>query len=59
MANKTRKASDSFVRKVWAAKAGVEDRLGAVAKRIGYSRVGTARFLYRLGLLNTKTAKSR
>jgi hypothetical protein len=59
MSNKTRKASDSFVRKAWAAKAGVEDRLGAVAKRIGYSRIGTARFLQRLGLINTATGRSR
>ncbi len=55
MANKTRKASDQAVRNAWA-KYGTISR---VAQRIGYSVVGAARRLYKLGLVNTKTARSK
>jgi hypothetical protein len=50
MANKKRHASPERVTKLWSQLKSVTK----VARRIGYSWVGTARFLNRLGLIKSK-----
>jgi hypothetical protein len=48
-------ASDAWVRKVWRE----TNSIAAVAKRVGYSYVGVARRLFKLGLVDNKTAASK
>ncbi len=58
MARKDRKASPEYVTKIYAElmeqEVPVKNRVARVAKRIGYTPVGAARFLKRLGLLKNK-----
>lgn len=53
-----RKASAAHVTKVYAelqaARVPVKNRIGRVAQRIGYTYVGAARFLRRLGLQRSR-----
>jgi hypothetical protein len=48
--NKSRTASEAYVRKAWSELRSIS----LVAKRIGYSYVGAARFLRRLGLVKSR-----